>query len=99
MDFRCTECDYDENLMLVVKDGVTHRFNIDSDGKLDHYDSDGDGQEIYLECQGCGEKYIFSDFIPLVLEEKFVLNTITANCETEQADITELKFEKVTPCP
>ena len=97
MKLKCTECNYDEYLMLIVTDGVTHRFNINSDGTLEHYDSDGNGQEIYLECQGCGEKYVFSDCLPLVLEEKHVLNVITANCNTEPADLTELEFEKVTP--
>jgi len=83
MKFKCTECkpdsDFDtNNLELIVKDGVTHKFNIKPDGSLEHIESDGEGQEIYLQCPYCGKRY---DFISedLILEEKFVLNKQTIN--------------------
>jgi len=99
MDFRCTECDFDEDLMLIVKDGVTHRFYIKPDGSLEHYDSDGDGQENYLECQGCGQRYDLTTDEPLELREQFVLMRLMppGYFTTKPATLDDLKFEKVTP--
>lgn len=76
MDFKCTQCvcpeDEDDRLKLVVTDGVRHTFYIKSNGELDHCDSDGEGQDIYLECQLCGQRYDFESY-DLILEEVFAL--------------------------
>lgn len=99
MDFKCTECNYpdeDNRLQLIVKDGVTHRFYINPDGTLEHYDSDGDGQEIYLECPLCGQRYEFTIKVPLVLEEIYSLRKSDKfPFDTNPTTLDDLKFKKV----
>jgi hypothetical protein len=94
--FKCTcnNPDEDNRLQLVVKDGVYHKFYINIDGSLEHYDSDGDGQEIYLECPVCGKRYEFENW-DLCLEEVYALRKIdNKNCKTMPITISDLKFKR-----
>lgn len=96
MEFKCTKCNYpdeDNRLQLIVKDGVTHKFYISKDGSLFHYDSDGNGQEIYLECQLCGQKYDF-DNNSLELHEEFTLKAVKSIYPYyRNIDLNDLKFK------
>jgi hypothetical protein len=78
MEFKCNcVCPEgeDNELELIVIDGVRHVFHIKEDGQLKIIDSDGLGQEIYLQCPLCGTKFEFKSN-DIFLEEVFVLKKL-----------------------
>lgn len=90
------KCECTSDLILVVKEELTNKYEIKEDGTLEVWDVDSSGQIIYLQCTECDHRYEFDDSM-LTVENRphLVREPFRRYGENEIVDVEELTITKV----
>lgn len=87
------KCECASDLILVVKEELTNKYEIKENGILELWDVDSSGQILYLQCTECDKRYEFDDSMLSVENRPYIVRESMRNVhKRDLVDVEELKI-------